>query len=144
MADATEELGRRVIESGFKPDYLIGITLGGLVPLMLLGKQLKNRNVLTITAQSYDGDKKQKLEIKHLPDVDLSGRTVLLIDEIADSGETLEMITKFLLEKYKLKDLKTAVLVCENKSAFKPNFFMRTTDEWVVFPWERAENPEMF
>jgi len=144
MADAVEKLGVQVIDSGFKPDHLIGITLGGLVPLMLLGKQLKNRNVLTIGAQSYDKDIKRELEILHLPDADLSGKRVLLIDEIADSGDTLKAITAILYERYKVAELKTAVVICKDHSAFKPDFSVISTTEWVVFPWEKAETPELF
>ena len=143
IADAVHKIGDRIKESGYEPDYLIGITLGGLVPLMLLAKQLKNRNVLTIAAQSYDGDKKRELEIRYLPDVDLKGKRVLLIDEVADSGDTLTAISKILHEKYSVGELKSAVVVYKNHSTFKPDFSLLSTDEWVVFPWEKAETPEL-
>ena len=143
IADAVQKIGDRIKESGYVPDYLIGITLGGLVPLMLLAKQLKNRNVLTIAAQSYDGDKKRELEIRYLPDVDLKGKRVLLIDEVADSGDTLTAISKILHEKYSVGELKSAVVVYKNHSTFKPDFSLLSTDEWVVFPWEKAETPEL-
>ena len=144
IAEATWKLGERVRMSGFQPEYLVGITLGGLVPLMLLAKQLKNRNVLTISAQSYDGDKKRELDIKYLPDVDLAGKRVLLIDEVVDSGDTLSAITKILREKYHVGELKSAVVVCKSHSVFTPDFSILSTDEWVVFPWEKAEAPELF
>lgn len=144
IAEAIDELGKKIIASGYEPDYLIGITLGGLVPLMLLGKQMKNRNVLTIGAQSYDKDQKRELQIMHLPDVDLSGKKILLIDEIADTGDTLLAITNILKEKYDVGGLKTAVVVCKDHSVIKPDFSVRSTQEWVVFPWEKAETPELF
>src|SRR3989344_3690366 len=80
-------LAERVESAGFRPDVLVGVTRGGLVPLALLGELMGMKNVATISSRSYDGVERGKLNISALPDIDLRGKRVLLVDEITDSGE---------------------------------------------------------
>ena len=143
IEEATERLGTSISSSGFEPEFLIGITLGGLIPLTLLAKQLKIKDVLTIHAHSYEKTEKKDLLIKYPPNADLRGKRVLLVDEIADTGETLRAISKILTEEYGAI-LKTAVLVRKKTCSFTPDFSVIETDAWVVFPWEKSESPLIF
>ncbi|MCL4392509.1 hypothetical protein M1413_04225 [Patescibacteria group bacterium] len=136
MAD---DLAERIKNSGFKPDYLVGITAGGLVPLGLLAKRLDFEGILTVSTKSYDNDHRQKeLEVTYLPEIDLKGRRVLLIDEIADSGATLKKLGEIFMDRYQVKELKIATLaVNKGKSAVIPDFYaLAGTGEWIHFPWE--------
>src|SRR3989344_6796701 len=93
----TDQLVEKIKDSSFKPDYIIGITTGGLIPLYFLAKKLDDMdNILTITATSYDKDRKKDLRILYLPKVDLSNKKVLLVDEIAETGDTLKAISDIL------------------------------------------------
>ncbi len=138
IESATEMLAQSVISTDFKPEILFGITLGGLIPLTLLAKKLKIKDVLSIYAHSYDKDTKKDLEIKYPPNADLRGKRVLLVDEIADSGDTLRAVSKILSEEYGAV-LKTAVIVRKNACTFPTDFSVILTDDWIVFPWEKAE-----
>ena len=134
-AKASEELAQKVAASGFNPEFIVGITLGGLIPLTLIAKHLEVSEVLTIYAKSYDKLEQKELVIKYRPNVDLRNKRVLLVDEIADSGETLRAVSKIFVDEYGA-DLKTAVLVKKNSCPIEPDFWIIPTDEWVAFPWD--------
>ena len=133
----TRVLAERVEESGFVPDFLIGITSGGLVPLVLLGALFHTKNVTTISARSYTDKNRGELDIFAKPDVRLEGRRVLVVDEIADSGETLRQVIGLLTERYRATEVRSAVVVVNVKrNAYRPDYFVEETDRWVVFPWD--------
>jgi len=140
-----DELTDKIKASGFRPDFLIGVTNGGLIPLYFLAKKLDDfDNVLTICSTSYDKDRNKDLKILYFPDVGLSNKKVLLVDEIAESGDTLKEISGILINKYKVGELKTVTLgVNTDKSKFYPDFWsVEQSGDWVVFPWEKGDFPE--
>ncbi|PIR70096.1 MAG: hypothetical protein COU46_03440 [Candidatus Niyogibacteria bacterium CG10_big_fil_rev_8_21_14_0_10_42_19] len=143
----TDELAIKIKTNGFKPDYMIGITMGGLIPLYFLAKKLDaTKNILTISTTSYDKDKKKDPQILYLPRVDMEGKKVMLVDEIADTGKTLKEISDVLIDRYKVSELKTATLVVKiDTCEFNPDFFgVEKKEGWVVFPWEKYDFPEYF
>ena len=136
MAD---DLAEKVGKSGFQPEYLVGITTGGLIPLGFLAKRLKIGSILIVSAKSYGADHAQKeLKVTRLPDVDLKGKKILLVDEIADTGMTLQKIREIFINRYEVGEIKTATLVVNKaKSAIIPDFYaLAGTGEWIHFPWE--------
>ena len=140
---ASRALAEKVRVSGFEPDVLIGIATGGLVPLLILAKKLGIKDVLTITARSYDKGKQKELLIGVFPDADLKGKHVLVVDEIADSGTTFTKIMSLVREHYEPEELKSAVLyVHSDHCTSYPDFWLEEVKEWVAFPWERDELPE--
>ena len=133
----TSELARKIRESEYRPDYLIGITVSGLFPLGLLAKEFDTKDVVVVSARSYDDRTQGKLEITALPKVDLAGKDVLLVDEIADRGTTLKHISEVIMQDYGVRQLKTATLVVNTERCeHRPDFTVREVKEWVVFPWD--------
>lgn len=129
-----------VKQSGFKPDYLVGIAVGGLIPVTLLAKKLKTHNVVTIQACSYEKQKQNKVKVINLPNINLKNKKILLVDEIADSGNTLKAVSTILVKEYGIKQIKTATLAINpEKCKFVPDFYTIKTDCWIVFPWEAKE-----
>lgn len=135
------QLAEKIEASGFKPEILVGIAIGGLVPLALLARELDVRNVVTVTARSYDNKTKLQGEIviSHMPEVHLRGKRVLLVDEMADSGGTLKVISGILTSRYEVDELKIATLVVNKENCtFPPDFSVLSVDRWVNFPWEES------
>lgn len=140
------ELGKQVAASGFAPDMLLGITRGGLVPLGLMARELDNRNIASITAQSYAGTDRGELSITNAPGIGLAGKKVLLVDELADSGITLDKVKSFIQEKYQPLEVRTAVgYVKKGVCEIYPDFFVAEIPDdknyWIYFPWE--EEPDI-
>lgn len=104
-----------------------------------------SKNIATISARSYAKDKQGSLEIFNLPDINLKGKKVLVVDETADTGATLHAVAELFRKQYEVAELRTAVLVINSAHCKKlPDFHILTVDRWVVFPWERKEFPEYF
>lgn len=133
-----EHLRSKCAEQHLPYDWVIGITVGGLIPLALIAKALHTRNVTTISAQSYgSNDTRGTLQINVLPQLDLHGKRILLIDEIADSGITLNNIRTHLKESQHPEVVHTAALcVREDRCKHMPDMFSRAVSQWVVFPWD--------
>ena len=133
-----EKLSRQISASEFKPDYLVGIAVGGLIPLALLAEALEIKNIATISVNSYNGTKRGRLHVGYLPKIDLKNKKILLVDEIAETGETLKQVLKILIGRYRVGEIKTATLAINKaKCKFLPNFFAFENNKWIVFPWEK-------
>jgi len=143
---ALKKLGAKIKTSGFKPDYIIGITAGGLVPLYFLAKHLDIANILTVSTNSYERDKKGETVITYLPEIDLKGKKILLVDEIADTGESFKKMREAIVQKYTVGEIKTAtIIVKKGVCAFEPDYWIaEKQNEWIVFPWEKEYFPEYF
>jgi hypoxanthine phosphoribosyltransferase len=135
--DLATQLAGKISAAGFQPDFLIGIARGGLVPLAIIAEQIGTKDVASVSARSYDQTTKGDFDITALPEIDLTGKSVLLIDEITDTGETIQKIAELIMERYKPKEVKTAVVVVNNVNCKHwPDFYITETDEWIVFPWQ--------
>jgi len=94
---------------------------------------------------SVKKDEKGELVISYLPEIDLSDKKILLVDEIVGTGDSLKEVSKILIDKYKIGELKTMTLVVLKDGQFYPDFYsLKESGDWVVFPWDRYEFPEYF
>ncbi len=134
----TDELTEKIKVGNFKPDYLIGITAGGLIPLFFLAKKLKVDNIFTISIAKNN----KRIAEDLLPDINLKDKNILLIDEITESGNSLRQAKEFLRNKYSDSEIKTATLgINKDKCKFFPDFHIVIQQrEWIVFPWEKDED----
>ena len=141
--DAEKSIGslaRKISESGFTPDTLVAISRGGLVPARLLSDVLDIPNLYTIRISFYSsvGVKKEKPEVTQPLSADLSGKNVLLVDDISDSGKSLSLALEY-LKPLNPARVKTATIHFKPDSLLKPDFFHSTTESWIIYPWERNE-----
>ena len=123
-------------------DLIIGINRGGLVPSVMLSHAAKVKHGV-ITIESYKGNKKGKHVVDwHVSRVDvlLPLATVLLVDDISDSGGSLIKTIKVLQELgCKKSKIDTATLHYKKKSKFKPTYFAEQVKDadWINYPWEK-------
>jgi len=131
------KLEKQIRKSRFKPDFVVCISRGGLVVGRLLSGYLKSP-LAVVTAKSYSGRQRKKLMVNlHFSTLTTVKGNVLLVDDVADSGQTLKVVSSRLRKNKKIKTLKTAAMVEKKFSAFKPDFIAAKYDGWVVFPYEK-------
>ncbi len=137
-----EEMCRQLAAkvSEFRPDWLVGISRGGLVPVRLLSDYLDNPNVAIVRIEFYKtiGQTKDFPTVSQPIQVDVKGKKVLIVDDVADTGRSLA-VAKEHVKRAGASQVKIATLHNKPKSAVKPDFYMESTDAWIVYPWEVEE-----
>ncbi|MGQ4891119.1 MAG: phosphoribosyltransferase [Candidatus Njordarchaeia archaeon] len=135
-------LGKKILESGYNPDYLVGIARGGLVPLRILSDLFKNTNVLIVNVKLYRdiGERSEEVTFVQKVDIDLEGQKVLLVDDVADTGLTIKAVVDYIKENKKVKEVKIATLHYKPWSVIKPDYYMEEVTDWIVYPWEYIES----
>ena len=139
--DMLIELAKRVKDSGFQPDLIIGVSRGGWAPARIMSDLLENANTASIRIEFYlaPGVTARKPVISQAIMVPVKGVNVLVVDDVSDTGESLKVAVEH-LDVCGAKAIKTATLYYKPQSIFKPDFFIVQTEQWVIFPWERLEN----
>jgi len=128
-------------------DCIIGIAKGGNIPATLISYELEVPTFKTIQIKSYNDDNERKATVFSSGTLSLIDElnkynNVLLVDDLADSGKTLSEfheLYKFLSNKVKVPNIKTACLYYKTKSEFKPDYYASSiegADVWLNFPWE--------
>jgi xanthine phosphoribosyltransferase len=117
-------------------DTIIGISRGGLTLSQAIAEALDIRDVQTIQTQLYDTDKKRDL-IFIVDNTSLKENTkVLVVDDIADSGETLKEVMGYLKKKYPKISFESATLFYKHSSCYEPTYWVREATCWIEFFWE--------
>lgn len=121
----------------FQPEVLIGIARGGLTLSHAIAEGLNIRNIQTLSTELYDTTKKRDaLSIKGFCEFG-DAKRVLVVDDIADSGETLKAIMEMLHTRHPKVEFKTATLFYKKTSVYEPDFWINEADDWIDFFWER-------
>jgi len=119
-------------------DCLVAISRGGLIPATILSYLLDIKKIYVIGYNYYlKPGVRGKLKRISLPGKNIKNHHVLLVDEKADTGNTLLAATQF-LKKGKNK-VTSITLHWEPKSKIKPNYFAhRVKNIWIVYPWDES------
>jgi uncharacterized protein len=127
-------------EKGVRFDLLVGVSRGGLVVTRLISDLLSVENVQIVRSEYYTdvGKTLQRPRITQKIQTSIASKNVLLVDDVADTGESLIEIRKY-LARLKPDHLVLATLYIKPWSKVKPDYFVSNTDAWIVFPWERFE-----
>ncbi|DAB29650.1 MAG TPA: nicotinate phosphoribosyltransferase [Sulfurimonas sp. UBA12504] len=121
----------------FHPEALLAIARGGLTLAHAMAEGLDIREVQSIQTELYDKTCKRDTITIFDTCVFENRARILVIDDIADSGETLEAIMKHLVKKYPQIEFKSATLFYKTTSIYEPNFWVKEADDWIDFFWER-------
>ncbi len=120
----------------YDADVLLAVARGGLTLGHCMAQALDMRNLYTLNSIHYEGELKlDTFNIFNIPDISHAKR-VLIIDDIVDSGETMEAILKLLNEKFPNVDFKLATLFYKKTAILKPDYCVREANEWIDFFWE--------
>lgn len=140
IENATKHIYNQILDSDWKPDIIIGIANGGSIPATLFSK-ISNIPCKIVTVQLRDGKIQEQLNLETIHAV--YGKNILIIDEINDSGETLEWIIKNwpFSGKELVYNTRIATLTYNLGSIVKSDFYCWKIDKridpvWIVYPWE--------
>ncbi len=142
LEDYCELVASKMCDDGYAPDCVIALSRGGLVPGRILVDILGIRTLSVMGLTHYFGmgkrEKKPKVTQDLGPDLGLAGKKVLLVDDVADSGKTLEFVKKLLVSRG-AKTVRVATIHYKPSSTFEPDYYAAVSDSWIVYPWEKRE-----
>lgn len=104
-------------------DYVVGVPRGGLILAVMMSHRLGIKH-MTI-------DHLEKLEEFNL---NIDNKSILIVDDISDSGQTLK--------HYKKQGYTTATIDVRNTTITKPDYYCNWLDtpDWIVYPWEDKDS----
>jgi uncharacterized protein len=144
-------LGLAIVRSGFRPTFLVGVWRGGAPIGIAVQEVLEFHGIecdhLAIRTSSYTGiDEAQPTVRVHAIDYLVSRLTasdnLLLIDDVFDSGRSLEAALQELARRCRRnmpENVRIATVYYKpsrNRTQLVPDFYVRATDQWLVFPHE--------
>ena len=134
---AVRELARQVAASGWEPDWILSVARGGLLIGGGLAYALGMKNVATMNVEFYSDVETRRdvpvvlppvLELVHLADT-----KVLIADDVADTGETLQLVRDLVADT--VAEVRTVVIYEKPRSVIRPDYVWRRTDRWINFAW---------
>ena len=130
-----EDIKHLLSQIDYNPDAIVAIARGGLTMAHFLGIALNLRNIFTINAASFYNRVQQEIQITNIPQLNGNQR-ILIVDEIVDSGTSMEKVYRILSTIYTNMEFKTAWIFHKRTASFKPDFVLREAKDWVEFFWE--------
>lgn len=132
-------------EDKWKPDLIIGVARGGVIPAMLISDALKMHgldDLFFVHAKKYHVDENIGLQIKQAHDMknyDFVDKKVLLVDDVCDTGETLKLLRDSLIEK-KAEVRTASVVYLWNTAKLTPDYYGFAMPFYkCVFPYSTCE-----
>jgi len=121
----------------YKPDVIVGIARGGLIPAVRLSHILGDIELKVIDVKFYtDINEHTEMPKITIPIYgDLKGERVVIVDDVSDTGKTLEVVINE-VKRLGAKEIKVACLAMKPWTSVVPDFYVFRTDKWIVFPWE--------
>ena len=115
---------------------VVGITRGGLVPAMIVSRELDIRVVDTISVKSYSHQSQMDAQVIKAPQADLmgDGTGILIVDDLVDTGKTLELVRRL----YPQAHFATVYAKPSGKPMVDSYITEVSQDTWIFFPWDMA------
>ncbi len=133
-------LFEKLVDKNEFPDVIVGIARGGWIPARLLADFYGNKFTANIKIEFYKDSTKTMDEptITQELTIDVNDLNILIIDDVADSGKSLKAAIEH-IERKSPKKIITATLHYKKTSVIEPDYYIRETDKWIVYPWEYGE-----
>ncbi|CAL4320650.1 Xanthine-guanine phosphoribosyltransferase [Buchnera aphidicola (Periphyllus testudinaceus)] len=109
---------------------IFAISRGGLVPCAILSRELGIRYVDTICISSYDNMFLRKLKI--IKKVNNTGKNILIVDDLVDTGRTIKIVRKMYPKAY-FVTIFAKPLGCNLVDDYMVNI---PQDTWIEQPWD--------
>lgn len=126
--------GRGPEEGGWKA--VVAITRGGMIPAMIVSRELDIRVVDTISVRSYSHQSQTEARVTKSPQEALmgDGTGILVVDDLVDTGRTLELVRRL----YPKAHFATVYAKPSGRPMVDTYITEVSQDTWIFFPWDMA------
>lgn len=133
--DDVLELAKKVED--YNPDTLLAVARGGLTLGHFMAQAIDTRRLFVTNSVHYEKSQKlDTIEIFNIPDLS-DAKNVLIIDDIIDSGDTLNALLNMLKERYPHVQFKLATIFYKPDALVQADFTLKEAHEWIDFFWEK-------
>lgn len=151
LLDDSFRLAHMVLESGFEPDYIVGVWRGGTPIGIAVQEYLDYRGLasdhIAIRTSSYSGIATRSSTVRvhglgYIVDNINHHDKLLIVDDVFDTGLSVDAIIRELQEQCRRNmpdDTRVATVYYKpekRKTERIPDFYIHETNEWLIFPHE--------
>lgn len=145
------QMAANIVDSGFRPDYIIGIWRGG-TPVGIAVQELLDyvgikTDHIAIRTSYYRtiGKTKRRVQVHglgYIVDRINQNDGLLIVDDVFDTGNSIDAVFRHLSERARRnmpEDIRVATpwyKPSKNQTDRTPDYFIHETDRWLVFPHE--------
>lgn len=141
--EAAYRVARKIMDAGEKYDIVVGISRGGLPPSRMICDFLNIKTLTSIQIRHYEsgGKARDKVSISDPVKIDVKGKSVLIMDDVNDSGKSLNAAYDN-IKSMEPGTLKTAVLHEKSSTDFNADYTGSTLSEWkwLIYQWAVTED----
>ncbi|HPB44706.1 MAG: phosphoribosyltransferase [Microthrixaceae bacterium] len=134
---AVREVSQQVVDSGYQPDWIVAIARGGLLIGGAVSYALSCKNIGVVNVEFYsDVDERLDVPVMLPPALnlaDLADTKLLIVDDVADTGETLKLVVDTCAPV--VAEIRSLVIYEKPRSLLSPDYVWKRTDDWINFPW---------
>lgn len=133
-------VSNKIVRAHFKPDLCVAISRGGFPPARIICDFLDIRNLTSIKIEYYSDVNETLKEPKLIYplNADVRGMRVLVVDDVADRGDSLILARKH-VQEMGASETKLATLHYKPWSKLKPDYYAFEYRSWIMYPWEVIE-----
>lgn len=151
LLDDSFALGLKVLDGGFRPNFIVGVWRGG-TPVGIAVQEVLDyfgspSDHIAIRTSSYEGVEQRARQIRvhglnYIVKNVNAEDSVLIVDDVWDTGLSIEAVIEHLREESRRNmphDIRVATAYfkpTKNKTRSQPDYFVHETDRWLVFPHE--------
>jgi len=151
LLDMSFALANQILESGFVPTHIVGVWRGGAPIGIAVQELLEYRGIscdhIAIRTSSYTGIGQQARMVKvyalgYLIDTLNTDDRLLIVDDVFDTGKSVEALIAELTKRCRRNTPETIRIATvfykpsKNETTLSPDYYVRSTEEWLVFPHE--------
>ena len=158
LLDDSFRLGRKVLDSGFRPDFIVGIWRGGTPVGIAVQELFEHHGIpsdhIAIRTSSYEGIEQRGKSIRvhglnYIVTNADADQGLLIVDDVYDTGLSIQAVIEALNRRARRNapsDIRIATVYFKpgnNRTDRRPDYFIHETDKWLVFPHElKGLSPE--
>ncbi|QGR20367.1 phosphoribosyltransferase [Stygiolobus azoricus] len=145
VVELSTRLAEIIKEDKYQPDVIIAIARGGLVPARIIADVLGVIDVLSIKVEHWveTASHTPQAKVKYPYKLDLSGKKTLIVDDITDTGDSVELAKKYVSENFSPAVIKTATMqYIKPVAKVKPDYVASIVEDWTwfMYPWNYWED----
>ena len=143
--DSWCETIREKVSNSYRPDLIVALARGGLVPARILSDMLWIKDLVSVKTEHWGitATSSGEAMLRDPGKLNLEGKRVLIVDDITDTGQSMKLAYDF-IKTQNPAEVRTVTMLHITRSSFIPDFFAEVIDEknwtWFIFPWNVYED----